>query len=236
MVFIRAENLYSFLKINLPKNSSSFFTFSFLVLLFYLPHTRAEDKSIVTKTTSLKKMVFLGDSLTEGYGVDASSTYTHLLQEKFENNKIHWNVVNAGISGSTTASAVSRINWILKGNIKPDLFIIILGANDGLRGQKVSGVKKNLSDSIDILLQQKIPVILGQVQVPPNYGKEYSESFKNIYPQLAKEKKIPLMPFILEKVAGVPELNIEDGIHPNEKGHKIIFEQVFKYLEKEKKL
>ncbi|NUM57408.1 MAG: arylesterase [Bdellovibrionaceae bacterium] len=213
-----------------------FFTFSFLALLFCSQYTRADDKPIVAKTISLKKMVFLGDSLTEGYGVDSSSTYTHLLQEKFDNNKIQWTVVNAGISGSTTASAVSRINWILKGNIKPDLFIIILGANDGLRGQKISGIKKNLSESIDILLQQKIPVILGQVQVPPNYGKEYSESFKNIFPQLAKDKKIPLMPFILEKVAGIPELNIEDGIHPNEKGHKIIFEQVFKYLEKEKKL
>lgn len=177
-----------------------------------------------------KKIVFLGDSLTEGYGVEISSTYTFLLQEKIKSEKLKWKVINAGISGSTTASAKGRINWILKDKNRPSLFVVILGANDGLRGLNVESVKKNIQDAIDLIKKEKIPIILGEIFVPPNYGKDYSDNFKKIFVELAKKNNIILMPFILLKIAGKPDLNLPDGIHPNEKGHQIVSEEVYTFI------
>lgn len=203
-----------------------FFFISSLLLTLNLSAQNTSAQS----ATAEKKIIFLGDSLTEGYGVDITSTYTHLLQDKITKEKLHWKVVNAGISGSTTASAKGRISWILKDKLKPSIVVIILGANDGLRGHQVPSIKKNLKESIELIKKEKIEIILGEVWVPPNYGKEYSEDFKKIFAELAKENKVTLMPFLLKEVAGKPDLNLADGIHPNEKGHQIVSEQVFNFI------
>jgi acyl-CoA thioesterase-1 len=203
--------------------------FFFISSLLLTLNLSAQNTALKSATTE-KKIIFLGDSLTEGYGVDITSTYTHLLQDKITKENLNWKVVNAGISGSTTASAKGRISWILKDKLKPSLVVIILGANDGLRGHKIPSIKKNLKESIELVKNEKIEVILGEVWVPPNYGKEYSEDFKKMFAELAKESKVTLMPFLLKEVAGKPDLNLADGIHPNEKGHQVVYEQVFNFI------
>jgi len=176
-----------------------------------------------------KKLVVLGDSLTEGYGVAKDQAFPALLEKKIlaSGNK-NWTVVNAGVSGSTSASGIGRIKWLIKS--KPDLMILALGANDGLRGLKVEETEKNLAKAIEYSQEQKVSVVLAGLFMPPNYGKEYSDKFKKMYQSLAQKYKIPLIPFVLEKVAGDPKLNLADGIHPNEAGHKIIAETVFQEI------
>lgn len=172
-----------------------------------------------------KKLVVLGDSISEGYGVTQESAYPALLEKKIKAAGKDWTVINSGVSGSTTASAKSRIQWLLKS--KPDLVFLALGANDGLRGLKVPDSKSNLEQAILELKKQKIVVILGGLYMPPNYGKDYTESFKKMYVDLAKKNSVKLVPFILDKVAGDSKYNLADGIHPNEKGHEIIAETIF---------
>lgn len=180
-----------------------------------------------------KSIVFLGDSLTEGYGVEHDSTYTSLLQKKITKDKLNWKVVNSGISGSTSASGPSRSKWLLKAKDKPSIVVVVLGANDGLRGLPIESVKKNLTETLKILKDAKIKTILGELYVPPNYGKDYSEKFRKLYSEVAKENQVPLMPFILEKVAGKTELNLADGIHPNEKGHQIVADGIYAFIKKQ---
>ncbi len=180
-----------------------------------------------------KSIVFLGDSLTEGYGVDHDSTYTQLLQKRITEDNLNWKVVNSGISGSTSASGPGRVKWLLKAKEKPSIVVIVLGANDGLRGIPVDSMKKNLVDTVKALQDAKIKTIVGEVYVPPNYGKEYSENFKKVFADVAKETKATLMPFLLEKVAGKTDLNLADGIHPNEKGHKLIADGIYSFIKKQ---
>lgn len=175
-----------------------------------------------------KKLVVLGDSITEGYGVAKSAAYPTLLEKKLKDAGKAWTVVNAGISGSTTASAVTRMKWLFKS--KPDAVLIVLGANDGLRGLKIEDSTKNLSDAIDYANQQHVRVILGGIYLPPNYGKSYTDKFKNMFESLAQKYKVTFIPFILDKVAGNPKYNLADGIHPNEEGHKIVAENIFQVL------
>lgn len=176
-----------------------------------------------------KKLVVLGDSLTEGYGVAKDSAFPSVLEKKLhEAGKKEWTIVNAGVSGSTTASGISRIKWLIKSN--PEYVFLALGANDGLRGLKVEDSEKNLAKVIEFAQEKKIKVILGGLYMPPNYGKEYTDKFKNMYESLAKKYKVVFIPFILENVAGNPKYNLADGIHPNEAGHKIIADNVFAVL------
>lgn len=175
-----------------------------------------------------EKIVFIGDSLTAGYGVEKEYAYPALVQKKIDELGLNWEVINGGISGSTTASGMSRMKWFIKTQMK--IVVLALGANDGLRGIKVEESEKNLAQTIEFAQQNKIKVILAGVQIPPNYGKEYTENFKNIYPKLAQKYNVPLIPFIIEGVAGKREFNISDGIHPNREGHKIVSETVFKYI------
>ncbi len=177
-----------------------------------------------TKAPS-KKLVILGDSLTEGYGVSKLSAFPSLLEKKLNQNSQKWEILNSGVSGSTTASAVSRVRWML--NNKPDVVFIILGANDGLRGLKTNQSEKNLAEAIELSQKEGVKVILGGLYMPPNYGKSYAEEFKKMYSKLAKKFKVHLVPFILEKVAGDSKLNQVDGIHPNEAGHKVISETIY---------
>lgn len=172
-----------------------------------------------------KKLIVLGDSLTEGYGVSREAAFPHLMEKKMQAAGMKWSVVNAGVSGSTTASAASRLKWLFKN--KPDAVLLILGANDGLRGIKTEDSEKNLSQAIEYIQKEKVKVILGGLYMPPNYGKEYTEKFRKIYSNIAKKYSVPFIPFILDKVAGDPKLNQADGIHPNEEGHKIIADHLF---------
>jgi acyl-CoA thioesterase-1 len=191
--------------------------FLFSLLLFFSSIAFAE------------KLVVLGDSLSEGYGVAKDSAYPAVLEKKLHDaGKTGWTVVNAGVSGSTTASAVSRMKWLFKS--KTDVVLLALGANDGLRGLKPEESEKNLAAAIEYAQSQKVRVILGGLYMPPNYGKDYTDKFKKMYQDLSKKYKVFFIPFILDKVAGNPKYNLSDGIHPNEEGHKIIAENIFEAI------
>ena len=175
-----------------------------------------------------KKMVFIGDSLTEGYGVDKDAAFPALIEAQLKSEKRDWVVINAGISGSTSASAPARVRWILKSH--PDLIILALGANDGLRGLKVPEIQKNLAQAVALAKNEKVQVLLVGILAPPNYGKAYTKEFADMFPSLARQAGVKLLPFLLEGVAGHPDLNQADGIHPNEKGHKIVATLVYNSL------
>lgn len=179
-----------------------------------------------------KRLVVLGDSLTEGYGVPRDAAYPALLEKKLNQAQLgnsKWKVVNAGVSGSTSASGLSRLQWQLKS--KPDVLVVALGANDGLRGTTPASTKKNLKDVIELAKKNKITVILAGLLMPPNYGPGFTKEFGAIFPTVAREQKVPLIPFLLEGVAGDPSKNLADGIHPNEKGHEIMADLVFRFLQ-----
>lgn len=183
-----------------------------------------------TPNSALKKFVILGDSLTEGYGVAQTAAFPALLQKKVEQDKLNWKVISSGSSGSTSASGLQRIKWIAKD--KPDMVLVLLGSNDGLRGLKPEQTEKNLNDTIEWARKNNIAVSLGQLHVPPNYGKDYEKKFSAVYSKVASKNKIPLAPFLLEKVAGDKNLNLADGIHPNEKGHEVVANNLYPFIKK----
>ena len=173
-------------------------------------------------------MVCLGDSLTEGYGLAPEQAFPHLLEEKLREEGRPVRVVNAGISGSTSASAVARLRWQLKS--EPDVVVIALGGNDGLRGVDVEATEANLSEAIALAKSRGVRVLLGGMKLPPNYGAEYTGAFESVFPALAEKHDVALIPFLLEGVAADPELNLPDGIHPNAKGAEIVSQTVFEAL------
>lgn len=174
-------------------------------------------------------VLFIGDSLTEGYGVPKEKSYpaivTQTLKEKGKSIKL----LNGSVSGSTTASGISRLRWFLKA--KPSILILALGANDGLRGIKLSESEKNLRKVIVLAQKNNIKVVLAGMLLPVNYGAKYRGQFEAMFKKLADELKITRIPFLLDKVGGEKEFNQEDGIHPNEKGHAVIAKTVLKTLE-----
>jgi acyl-CoA thioesterase-1 len=179
------------------------------------------------------KIVFIGDSLTEGYGVSPELTYPALIEKKLkEGNLKDVQVLNSSISGSTTASAASRLKWHLKDptQTKSTVLVLALGANDGLRGLNLNQTRKNLSQAIQDAKSAGILVILAGMKIPPNYGKKYTAEFERLFADLAKEHEITLIPFLLQDVGGAPHLNQADGIHPNEKGHARMAETVFPFI------
>ena len=176
-------------------------------------------------------ILFLGDSLTEGYQLSKEEAYPALIEKQLKNKYKDLKIINGGVSGATSASGLKRMDWYLKA--KPDIMVLVLGANDGLRGLKIDQTEKNLSSVIEKAQERNIKVILGGMQMPTNMGVSYRKAFQEIYPKLAKKYSIKLIPFILEGVGGVPELNLPDGIHPNPKGHEVMAKNVLKVLEKE---
>jgi acyl-CoA thioesterase-1 len=177
-----------------------------------------------------KSIVVLGDSLATGLGVDPSEAFPSLIQKKIEAAGWNYRVVNAGVSGDTSADGLSRIGWLLKQRI--DVLVLELGGNDGLRGIQVAATKTNLQAVID-RVKQKYPlaqIIVVGMQMPPNMGEEYNAAFRNIYPGLAATNHTALVPFLLEGVGGRPELNQPDHVHPTAEGHKIVADNVWKVL------
>ncbi len=187
--------------------------------------------SLNAEAKSPFKVLVLGDSLSEGLGVSPEDAWPHLVEKKL-NETYKVTLINRSVSGSTTASGLSRLKWYLKSGEKPDLMVLELGANDGLRGVDLKETEKNLKAIIHHAKQEKIPVLLTGMQIPPNYGKDYALSFKNLFPKLAKSEQTDLVPFLLEGVAGHPELNQADGIHPTPKGHEVMAKVMLPYLEK----
>ena len=182
------------------------------------------------KSEDLPLIVAFGDSLTAAFGiVNEEQWFTTLLQRKLEEKKYHYRVVNHGVSGDTSAGGVRRIDWSLEGNVK--YLILELGGNDGLRGLPVTEMKKNLAEIIERAQSKGVTVILAGMEAPPNLGDEYTGQFRQAYRDLAKKYKVTLIPFLLNGVAGLPEMNQPDGIHPNPSGEKIMTENVWQALE-----
>ncbi|MGZ5133775.1 MAG: arylesterase [Flavitalea sp.] len=187
-------------------------------------------KETATASKALKTIVFFGNSLTAGYGLEPSSAFPALIQEKIDSLDLPYKVINAGVSGETSSGGNSRIDWILEQPI--DIFVLELGANDGLRGIPMTETKTNLQSIID-KVKSKYPqakIIIAGMQIPPNMGAQYTTEFRSIFPELARKNNSGLIPFILEGVGGEVKLNQEDGIHPTAEGHHIVSENVWKEL------
>jgi acyl-CoA thioesterase I len=175
------------------------------------------------------KIVALGDSLTAGYGLLEMQAYPALLQKKLDEERYGWEVVNAGVSGDTSAAGLQRLDWTLQ---QPNVRVLILelGANDGLRGLPVDQLKKNLAAIIEAAEARHISVLLVGMEAPPNYGLEYAASFRQVYRDLARQYKVSFVPFMLDKVAGISTLNQADGIHPNIEGTHIVADTLWRAL------
>jgi len=174
------------------------------------------------------RIVAFGNSLTAGLGVNRDEAYPAQLQRRLDELDYRYRVINAGVSGETTAGGLRRTPWML--GSKPDVVILELGGNDGLRGLSLEQTTHNLSRIIELLRQAGTTVILAGMKLPPNYGQDYIRGFEAIYPNLAKHYNLALIPFFLEGVAASPALNQADGIHPTKEGYQIIVEQVLNVL------
>ena len=181
-------------------------------------------------STEVKYILFYGNSLTAGYGLEEGEDFPSRVQEKIDAANLPYKVVNAGLSGETTAGGKSRLSWILKQPV--DIFVLELGGNDALRGFDLATTRQNLEDIILKVKEEKpgVQVILAGMQAPPNMGSDYTEGFETIYSDLAVKHNLPLIPFLLDGVGGNPDLNLEDRIHPNVEGQKIVANNVWKVL------
>jgi acyl-CoA thioesterase-1 len=192
-------------------------TFILLLVLFQGPKTQT--------------ILFFGDSLTAGYGLSPEEAFPALIEKQLIKNGKNVKVVNAGLSGETSAGGLSRLDWILKQPV--EIFVLELGANDGLRGLPLDQTRKNLQSIID-KVKSKYPqtkIVLAGMMVPPNLGNAYTNEFQKMFPELAKKNNATLIPFLLNGVAGDDKLNQADGIHPNVEGHKIVAATVTKIIE-----
>jgi len=184
------------------------------------PAEPADDRPII---------LAFGDSLTEGSGLRPGSGYPEMLQKELDEAGYEYRVVNGGIGGDTTAGGLARLNEAVA--LHPDVVVLELGANDGLRGLPVESMKANLEEMIVAFKKADADVVLAGMTLPRNYGADYIHEFERVFPALAAKHKITLIPFFLEGAGGRPEMNLEDGIHPNEEGYKLVTANVMKYLE-----
>jgi acyl-CoA thioesterase-1 len=193
------------------------------------PPAAAPDASSGSRTDDERpKIVCLGDSLTAGLGLVETQGYPHLLQQKVDEDGFDYEVVNAGVSGDTSAGGLRRLDWSLQENVR--VLIVALGANDGLRGLSVSDMKENLGKIIETAQSRNVIVILAGMEAPPNYGAEYAAAFRQAYREVALRYRVLFIPFLLDKVAGVGSLNQADGIHPNPQGAAIVADNVWAVL------
>ncbi len=186
---------------------------------------------LISTSAMAKTILFLGDSLTEGYQLAKEEAYPALIENILKKDHKDIKVINGGVSGATSASGLKRLDWYLKA--KPDIMVLALGANDGLRGTRPAVTEKNLASVIEKAQARGITVIIAGMKMPPNMGEIYRSEFENMFPKLAKKYSIKLIPFILDEVGGKPELNLADGIHPNPKGHQVMAQTVLKVLKSE---
>jgi acyl-CoA thioesterase-1 len=189
------------------------------------------ETSTVPAPVNPPRVVFLGTSITAGLGLDPDQAYPHLIQEKIDSAGLRYEVVNAGVSGETSAGARNRIGWVL--TQQPAVLVIETGANDGLRGQSPASIKANIQAIIDSTRRRSphTRVVLAGMQALPNLGATYGREFVSLYPAIARENNLPLIPFILEGVGGVPRLNQSDGVHPTAEGQRRVAENVWRVLE-----
>jgi acyl-CoA thioesterase-1 len=223
------------------RNLLIFCYFLFVFTCFSCRDTKNEAAVVITDDTEVsqslestntkdKTILFFGDSLTAGMGLNIEEAFPAVIQRKIDSLGLPYKVINAGISGETTAGGKNRIDWVL--NQKVDIFVLELGANDGLRGVPLTETRRNLQAIIDIV-KKKNPdtkIILSGMQIPPNLGIEYTTEFNNIFSELAAKNNLPLIPFLLENVAGIADLNQNDGIHPTAEGHKILADNTWVIL------
>ena len=174
------------------------------------------------------KIVCLGDSLTAGLGLVETQAYPSVLQKKIDADDLPFEVVNAGVSGDTSAGGLRRLDWAMQGDVK--ILVVALGGNDALRGLSVADMRKNLAAIIERARDKGVLVVLAGMQAPPNFGEEYTTAFRQTYIDLARQYRTPLVPFLLDKVAGQSSLNQSDGIHPNARGAEIMAETVWGVL------
>jgi acyl-CoA thioesterase I len=195
------------------------------------PDKKGNEQPQTSQATAIRKtIVFFGNSLTAGYGLSPSEAFPALIQNKIDSLNLPYKVINAGVSGETSSGGNSRIDWILRQPL--DVFILELGANDGLRGIPIPETKKNLQSIID-KVKAKNPeaiLVLAGMQIPPNMGQQYATEFRDIYSELASKNKMTLIPFLLEGVGGEVKLNQQDGIHPTAEGHRIVAKNVWREL------
>jgi acyl-CoA thioesterase I len=180
------------------------------------------------QTAHIITIVALGDSLTEGYGVEAHQAYPAIIEDRLQKEGVSSKVINAGISGETSSELLSRIDRVLL--LKPDIVILCTGANDGFQGMDLGLIQNNISRIIQILKEHHVTVVLAGMKMLVNYGPAYTVPYARLYAEIADQEKILFIPFFLEGIAGKPELNLSDGIHPNAKGYQIVAASVYPYV------
>lgn len=191
--------------------------------------TQAPKAAQAPQASEAPRVVFLGDSLTAGLGLAADQSYPSLIGARLKERGYDYDIINAGVSGDTSAGGLRRLDWSLDGDVR--VLVVALGGNDGLRGLPPSDLKKNLAAILDRAREKKIPVILAGMEAPPNNGPDYTREFREVYASLAKQYKVRFIPFLLQGVAGDASLNQADGIHPNVRGAQIVADLVWKELE-----
>jgi acyl-CoA thioesterase-1 len=197
----------------------------FILLVLIVPMALSDYAKDSSKT-----VMFFGDSLTAGYGVNYEASYPMALQSLLRENGLPWKVIPSGVSGETTAGGLRRVNWALRQPV--DVFVLALGGNDGLRGIDLENTRSNLIETAN-RARAKYPdirIVIAGMQMPPNLGERYATAFKELYPEVAEALDADLIPFLLEGVGGEPEYNQNDGIHPNEAGHRVIAKHLFNAL------
>lgn len=187
-----------------------------------------KNNSVNNPKKNLPTIVFLGDSLTEGYRVGLEENYPTQVEKKLVEQGIQIKVVNGGLSGDTSEGGLERLNWFLK--LEPDYLFLALGSNDGLRGLQLGNTYDNLSSIIEACQERGVKVFLAGLKIPPNYGLAYTQEFEAIFTRLSQKYSLPLYPFLLEGVAGETRFNLEDGIHPNAQGYKIISDGITEFI------
>lgn len=193
------------------------------------PARASVPASAAVPVPAARRIVILGDSITAGLGLPADQAYPALLQARLDARQAGWQVVNAGVSGDTSAGGVRRLDWSLDGGAA--VIIIALGGNDALRGLPVTDLQKNLDEAVQRAQAAGARVVLAGMQAPPNTGPEYTAAFQAVYPAIASARGAALVPFLLDGVAGIESLNQADGIHPNQAGARLVADTVWRALE-----
>ncbi|GGF15490.1 arylesterase [Hymenobacter cavernae] len=193
--------------------------------------TTTPDKPAPAKAASKPTILFFGNSITAGLGVDPEQAFPALVGQKIDSAGLGYMVVNAGLSGETTAGGRSRVGWVLRKPVA--VFVLELGGNDGLRGLPLTDTRRNLQAIIDTVrqLSPQAKIVLAGMQIPPNLGADYAAQFKQLYGELAQKNKLTLIPFLLEGVGGVAKFNQRDGIHPTPEGHRLVARTVWAVLQ-----